>query len=65
MNTESNNDCTAWDKSKLKELVESGMLPEEFYLSGNQIFTCANQFLVPWGGVGIGREKDSFNYHLS
>lgn len=51
MNTGSNNDCTAWDKSKLKELAESGMLPEEFYLIGNEAFTCANQFLVPWGGI--------------
>ena len=51
MNTGSNNDCTAWDKSKLKKLAESGMLPEEFYLIGNEVFTCANQFLVPWGGI--------------
>ena len=30
MNTGSNNDCTAWDKSKLKELVESGMFLKNF-----------------------------------
>ena len=41
MNTGSNNDCTTWDKSKLKE----------FYLIGNKAFTCANQFLISWGGI--------------
>jgi hypothetical protein len=64
-NTGSTTDCTAWDNSSLKSLIENGRLPYEYYFIGDEAFTCTNQFLVPWGGNGIGRAKDSFNYHLS
>lgn len=65
-NTGSTNDCTAWDRCKLKEVVvDNNSLPNSFYFIGDEAFSCSNQFLVPWGGVGIGRSKDSFNYHLS
>jgi hypothetical protein len=64
-NTGSTNDCTAWDNSNLKKLIDEGFLPVQFYFIGDEGFSCTNQFLVPWGGNRIGHDKDSFNYHLS
>ena len=65
-NTGSTNDCTAWDNCTLKRLIdEEGFLPVQYYFIGDEGFSCANQFLVPWGGKRIGHDKDSFNYHLS
>ena len=40
-------------------------LPENYYFIGDEAFVLQNNFLIPWGGTGIGLAKDSFNYHLS
>ena len=64
-NTGSTNDCTAWDNSALKERIEDGALPGNYYFIGDEAFVLQNNFLIPWGGTGIGSAKDSFNYHLS
>jgi hypothetical protein len=61
----STNDCIAWDWCDFKDYLDSGILPTQYYVIGDEAFTCTNQFLVPYGGHGIGLEKDSFNYHLS
>ncbi len=64
-NTGSNNDISAWNNSKLKKLIEDKKLHSDFCFIGDEAFSCTNQFLVPWGGTGIGVSKDSFNYCLS
>jgi hypothetical protein len=65
MNSGSTNDCTAWDRCRLKEIIDNGALPPQFYFIGDEAFSCTPQFLSPWGGQGIGKAKDSFNFHLS
>ena len=65
-NSGSTNDCIAWELSLLKKLViDEGKLPAQFFLIGDEAFTCVNQFLVPYSGRGLGTWKDSFNFHLS
>lgn len=64
-NTGSTNDCTAWDNSSLKKKIDHGALPQRYYFIGDEAFVLGNQFLIPWGGQGIGVAKDSYNYHLS
>jgi len=64
-NTGSCNDCTAWERSRLKEAIDAGRLDGKFFFIGDDGFTCEDQFVTPWSGTGIGIAKDSFNYHLS
>ena len=64
-NTGSNNDISAWNNSALKKVLEDHKLHSDFYFIGDEAFTCGNQFLVPWGGTGIGVAKDTFNHCLS
>jgi hypothetical protein len=64
-NTGSCNDCTAWDRSKLKKGIDEGRLPNKYFFIGDEGFTCEDQFVTPWSGTGIGIAKDAFNYHLS
>ncbi len=65
-NSGSTNDCIAWELSLLKKLViDEGKLPAQFFLIGDEAFSCVNQFLVPYSGRGLGTWKDSFNFHLS
>ena len=49
MNTGSMNDCTAWDKSRLKKLIDEGALHDMYSLIGDEAFTrtSTRQFLVP------------------
>ena len=61
----STNDILAWDISSFKFQMDDGMLPLDFYIVGDEAFTCSNQLLVPWSGRGLDEWKDSFNYHLS
>ena len=62
-NTGSCNDCNAWDVSAFRESLD--LFPKWIQILGDEAFTCTNQVLVPWSGQGIGKAKDSFNYHLS
>ena len=64
-NSGSTNDCIAWELSLLKRLIEEGKLPPQFFLIGDEAFSCTNQLLVPYSGRGLGIWKDSFNFHLS
>lgn len=64
-NSGSTNDCLAWDLSTMKRLLEQGKLPAQFFLIGDEAFSCTDQLLVPYSGRGLGAWKDSFNYHLS
>jgi hypothetical protein len=64
-NTGSTNDVIAWELSQLSTAIGEGLLPEEFYLIGDEAFINTDQFLVPYSGRGIGVWKDSFNFHLS
>lgn len=65
INSGSTNDVTAWELSKMKNLLDQGRLPPKYYIIGDEAFVCTNQLLVPYGGKHLGRWKDSFNYHLS
>jgi hypothetical protein len=65
MNTGSTNDIVAWELSEMKRLIDRGQLPDNFYLIGDEAFSCCNQLLVPYSGRSLGPWKDSFNYHLS
>jgi hypothetical protein len=42
-----------------------GKLHTDFYVIGDEAFTCTRQFSVPWSGTGIGIARDTFNYCLS
>ena len=61
----STNDIIAWQDSALYEAIEEGLLPAEYFIIGDEAFTCTNQVLSPWPGRGIGTWKDSFNFWLS
>lgn len=61
----STNDVMAWDLCQMKRELELGSLPEEYYFIGDEAFINCDQFLVPYSGSGLPRDKDSFNYHLS
>ena len=62
----STNDIVAWNHSKLKqEYYDKGKIPPKYFFIGDEAFSCNEQFLVPYGGKGIGSAKDSFNYQLS
>lgn len=63
--TGSTNDSLAWQFSQFKKDLESGKLPMQWYVVGDEAFTNTQQFLVPWSGRGLAADKDSFNYHLS
>ena len=63
-NSGSTNDCIAWKNCRLKTLVEEGKL-RDFLFIGDEAFANTNNFLVPWGGTGLTKDKDSFNFHLS
>ena len=64
-NCGSTNDSMAWEMSALKRAIDAGLLPDEFFLIGDEAFTCTSQLLVPYSGRGLGVWKDSFNFHLS
>ena len=64
-NTGTCNDCTAWERSKMKERFDEGKLPLQYYFIADEGLSCEDQMLVPWSGTGIVHLKDSFNYHLS
>jgi hypothetical protein len=49
----------------MKVEMDAGRLPCDFYIIGDEAFSCTDQLLVPYGGRGLGVWKDSFNYHLS
>jgi hypothetical protein len=60
------NDILAWRYCRVnQEILQKGRLALEYFLIGDEAFGCEDQFLVPWGGRGIGSDKDAFNYHLS
>jgi hypothetical protein len=64
-NSGSTNDTIAWDASLLKQEIDKGNLPPEYFIIGDEAFNCSNQLLVPYGGRSLGIWKDSFNFHLS
>jgi len=60
------NDIMAWKYCYMNnEIIMKNRLPNKYFFIGDEAFTCTKQFLVPYSGRGIGRDKDSFNYHLS
>lgn len=60
------NDISVWQVCDVyKKILQAGLLPAEYYFIGDEAFSCEQQILTPWGGKGIGHEKDSFNYQLS
>ncbi len=58
-------DHVAWGGCQLYNMISQNHLPEEYYFIGDEAFVNTNQFLIPWSGTGLGKFKDSFNYHLS
>lgn len=61
----STNDSLAWETTALHNAIVNGELPSEYFIIGDEAFSCSDQILSPWPGRGIGRYKDSFNYWLS
>ena len=66
------NDVLAWRWSRMKTEVlnpddgtSPSLLPINYFFIGDEAFVCERQFIVPWGGRGIGESKDAFNFHLS
>lgn len=64
-NSGSTHDSIAWMTSALQDRIAKGHLPSNLFLIGDEAFSCSNQMQSPWPGRGIGRWKDSYNYHLS
>jgi DDE superfamily endonuclease len=63
--TGSTHDSLAWGSTYLKHYIDEGRLPSDFFLIGDEAFSCTNQMLSPYPGTGLLRFEDSFNYHLS
>lgn len=61
----STNDTMAWDLCAMKRELANGSLPIQYYFIGDKAFSNRDQFLVPYSGSSLERDKDSFNYHLS
>jgi hypothetical protein len=61
----STHDCIAWENSNMKQYIDNGLLPKQYYFIGDDGFVCTNQFLTPYAGTGLNPWQDSFNYHLS
>ena len=64
----STHDSYAYADSKLYDMFENNfnnLIPEQFYLIGDEAFTNTNRMLSPWAGRNLDAYKDSFNYHLS
>ena len=49
----------------LAEAITSGLLPTQYFIIGDEAFSCTEQMLSPYSGRGLGKYKDSFNYWLS
>ena len=65
-NSGSTNDNIAWEMSGLYKAIEAGLLhPRCYFIIGDEAFSNTNELLSPWPGRGLGKYKDSFNYHLS
>jgi hypothetical protein len=61
----STHDCTAWEATNMKTVLDLQLLPFKYYLIGDEAFVCTNQFLTPYSGSNLTMWQDSFNYHLS
>lgn len=61
----STHDSLAWATSSLQAMIANGDLDKDLFLIGDEAFSCTNQVQSPWSGRGLGRWKDSYNYHLS
>lgn len=66
-NSGATNDSLAWDCTLLKIHMESSanFIPAHYYFVCDEAVQCCERVLTPYGGRGIGRWKDSFNFHLS
>lgn len=61
----STNDCIAWGQTALSAAIEEGKLPPQYFIIGDEAFSCTNQVLSPYPGRGIGPWPDAFNFWLS
>jgi DDE superfamily endonuclease len=62
----STNDCLAWQMTKFNvDVISKGLLPAQYYIICDEAVSCTEDVLSPYGGVGLGATKDSFNFHLS
>jgi hypothetical protein len=61
----STNDSLAWPMTALAEAITSGLLPHQYFIIGDEAFSCTEQMLSPYSGRGLGKYKDSFNSWLS
>ena len=50
----STHDHSAWETSAMKGILDSGRLPEEYHIIGDEAFVNTNQLLIPWSGTGLG-----------
>lgn len=64
-NTGSTNDNVAWETSALGDALSANRLAADYFIGGDEAFTCTESLVSPWHGRGIGVWKDSFNYWLS
>ena len=60
------NDIISWREAWFNQnVIAKNKLPEEYYIIGDDAFSCTKQLLTPWAGQRLGVNKDAFNYHLS
>lgn len=62
----STNDSLAWRMTEIyRTVVEPGLLPAQYYIICDEAVSADESVLSPFGGRGLGKWRDSFNYHLS
>ena len=57
---------TAWEVTSVYDaIVTRQLLPDQFYIVGDEAFVANEQVLTPWGGAQLSSSRDAFNYLLS
>lgn len=62
----STNDAYAFLMSDFcQQVLSYGLLPQKYFIIGDEAFGCTEQLLTPFGGTGLDIYSDSFNFQLS
>lgn len=67
-NPGSTNDCVAWERCPVHEMLESEEYRDRLrtkYLFGDDGFSTTRYLLTPWSGRGLSADKDTYNFCVS
>lgn len=60
------NDSLTWRMTEVyRNIVQGDRLPSQYYFASDEAVSADEYVLSPFGGRGLGKWRDSFNYHLS